>query len=75
LYIYNSNHPQQTAPMSLTLNLPAGRYRITYVAPETGRKQKKKLRHSGGLATLTTPAFGADLGVIIRTTVGRPMSL
>lgn len=65
-YVYNGNHPKQPTPMTLALNLPAGRFRITYVDPETGRKQTKKLRHSGGSATLTTPAFGADLAVMIR---------
>ena len=67
LYVYNGNHPKQPEPMSLMLNLPAGRYTVTYVEPETGRKQKKKLRHSGGLATLETPAFGADLALTVKT--------
>jgi hypothetical protein len=66
LYVYNGNHPKQPEPMSLTLNLPAGRYTVTYMEPETGRKQKKKLRHSGGLATLQTPAFGADLALTVQ---------
>ncbi|RCR66376.1 cellulase family glycosylhydrolase [Larkinella punicea] len=66
LYVYNGNHPKQPEPMSLMLNLPAGRYTVTYVEPETGRKQKKKLRHSGGLATLETPAFGADLALTVQ---------
>lgn len=66
LYVYNSNHPKEAQPMSLSLNLPAGRYQITYLEPETGRKQEKKLRHSGGPASLTTPAFGADLAISIK---------
>ncbi|GAB3265697.1 hypothetical protein GCM10027347_33620 [Larkinella harenae] len=65
-YIYNGNHPKQPEPLTVALNLPAGRYTITYVDPETGQKQTIKLRHSGGSATLTTPAFGADLAVMIR---------
>ncbi|KAA9346641.1 cellulase family glycosylhydrolase [Larkinella humicola] len=67
LYVYNGNHPKQPESMDLTLNLPAGRYTVTYVEPETGRKQKKTLRHSGGLATLKTPAFGADLALAVKT--------
>ncbi|MFC5412057.1 cellulase family glycosylhydrolase [Larkinella bovis] len=65
-YVYNRNHPKTANPLTLALNLPAGRYTVTYVDPETGRKQSHKLRHRNGQATLTTPPFGVDLAVMIK---------
>ncbi|RRB04721.1 hypothetical protein [Larkinella rosea] len=47
IYVYNRNHPKRNEPLTLSLNLPGGRYRITYVEPETNRPE----------AAEKTPAF------------------
>ncbi|MFD1144678.1 cellulase family glycosylhydrolase [Larkinella insperata] len=65
LYVYNGNHPKERQSLNLTLTLPAGRYKLTFVEPETGQKNRRKLRHPGGSTTLITPAFGADLAITL----------
>ena len=47
----------------LGLGLPAGRYRLTWYDPKTGRVTKRaKLEHDGGEATVVSPSYSEDLG-------------
>jgi hypothetical protein len=55
----------------LSLNLPAGRYRLTWQDPRTGRMTKRaKLAHAGGEATVVSPRYSDDLALAIRSIRG-----
>ncbi len=46
---------------------PAGRYRVEWVDPKTGRVVKdENLEHAGGRKALTAPAFDEDLALAVR---------
>ena len=52
----------------LSLDLPAGRYRLTWHDPKTGRMTKRaKLAHAGGEATVVSPRYSDDLALAIRS--------
>jgi hypothetical protein len=53
--------------VEIGLDLPAGRYRVEWVDPTTGRTLKgEDVEHAGGRKSLTTPAFGEDAALAIR---------
>ncbi|HEY6168590.1 MAG TPA: hypothetical protein VI454_11160 [Verrucomicrobiae bacterium] len=46
----------------LTVELPAGRYRVEWLNPRTGRIDKREsIRHSGGIVTLASPPYEQDV--------------
>jgi hypothetical protein len=48
--------------LNLSLDLPSGNYKVTWVDPVSGkRRQSGGIKHSGGPLTLETPAFSEDL--------------
>jgi hypothetical protein len=48
----------------LLVELPAGRYTIEWLNPATGRIDKSdSLDHSGGKATLSSPAYADDIAL------------
>ena len=52
----------------LSLRLPAGRYRLTWHDPKTGRMTKRaKLAHRGGEARVVSPRYSNDLALAIRS--------
>lgn len=55
----------------LALDLPPGRYRLTWHDPKTGRMTKRaKLAHAGGEATVVSPRYSDDLALAIRSIRG-----
>jgi hypothetical protein len=53
----------------LSLDLPAGRYRLMWHDPKTGRMTKRaQLSHAGGEATVVSPRYSEDLALAIRST-------
>ena len=53
--------------MSLTLDLPEGRYRAEWVDTRTGGVAKAEdLDHEGGSRTLLSPPVEADLALAVR---------
>jgi hypothetical protein len=57
-----------TGVARLTLDLPAGRYRLTWQDPETRRVTRRaKLDHAGGEATVASPRYSDDLVLAIRS--------
>jgi hypothetical protein len=53
--------------IEIALDLPAGRYRVEWVDPKTGRVAKDEaLEHSGGRKLLTAPALDEDLALAVR---------
>ena len=53
--------------VEIGLDLPAGRYRVEWVDPKTGRVVKDEaLEHAGGRKALTAPAFDEDLALAVR---------
>jgi hypothetical protein len=51
-------------PLSLTLDLPARRYRAVWVDPRTAQViRSEELRHAGGDAVLTVPVFAEDVAL------------
>lgn len=47
-------------PCDLSLNLPAGDYRVEWTRPRTGEKELSTYRHRGGVWVLRSPAFNED---------------
>jgi len=59
-------HLKGRGPAALKLNLPAGTYKLTWFAPETGAKVgEQSVRHAGGLLAVRTPGFEEDLAAKI----------
>lgn len=65
-YVYHAFHGPQPEPVQIPLNLPAGRYALTWTNPETGVQQRQTLRHPGGVATLTTLPMGVDVAFFLK---------
>jgi len=54
-------------PVTLKLDLPSGRYRVEWINVLTGRVARSAtLRHGGGEASLTSPAYTEDIALSIR---------
>jgi hypothetical protein len=52
----------------IALDLPAGRYRVEWVDPKTGKVLRdESLEHAGGRKPLISPAFDEDLALAVRT--------
>ena len=52
----------------IALDLPAGRYRVEWVDPKTGKTLRgESLEHAGGRKPLISPAFDEDLALAVRT--------
>jgi hypothetical protein len=47
----------------LTLDLPAGAYRATWVNPKTGQATREDFRHGGGEKLLSSPDYTEDLAL------------
>jgi hypothetical protein len=59
--------PGGGAPVILTLEVPAGRYRAEWISPLTGRIDRKiALEHRGGALALEAPAFRDDIALRLR---------
>jgi hypothetical protein len=60
-----THKPEQAAP--LEVQLPAGRYRASWIDPRSGAVVKaEQFRHSGGLHALPLPAFSEDIALSIK---------
>jgi hypothetical protein len=60
IYIFGG---EQAKPV---LDLPEGNYKLEWVNPFTGKIDKKeRLKHKGGPATLTSPAYKTDVALKI----------
>jgi len=57
---------------SLVLNLPVGDYSVDWVEPASGSViRTEPLKHAGGNWTVTTPAYGIDLALRIKSQAAR----
>jgi hypothetical protein len=57
----------RAAEARLSLDLPPGSYRVEWLDTLTGKPGKREsLRHGGGVVTLASPPFGADIALGIR---------
>lgn len=68
--------PLSNHPLAAEVNLPlsAGRWHITWIAPESGQiLHTETLRTDGSPVTLRSPYFGVDLALAV--THGRPFSM
>lgn len=65
-YVYHAYHGSHPEPVQLPLNLPAGRYSVTWTNPETGVQQRQTFRHPGGVAILTTPPMTVDVAFFLK---------
>jgi hypothetical protein len=55
----------------VTLELPAGTYRVEWVNPRTGKVEREAtVEHGGGEHRLTSPAFTEDIAFRIRKKAG-----
>jgi hypothetical protein len=53
--------------IQISLDLPAGRYRVEWVDPKTGRVANgEALEHPGGRKSLTAPAFDEGVALAVR---------
>jgi hypothetical protein len=57
---------------TLELDIPKGNYELQWVAPLTGARQSRALRHNGGVARLQSPAFGDDVALAIKSAGSKP---
>ena len=56
----------ESRPSSLGLDLPAGRYSLTWTDPKTGAAAgESQLEHPGGTAQLNSPAYSEDVALVI----------
>ena len=56
----------ESAPSSLGLELPAGRYSLTWTDPKTGAAfHESQLDHPGGTARMDSPAYSEDVALVI----------
>jgi len=59
--------PGGGAQADLRIDLPEGRYSIQWVDTKTGRViQPDTLAHAGGVATLRSPGYEADIALAVR---------
>jgi len=59
--------PEGSAPCSLDLDLPAGRYRAEWMDTLTGKVDKtEEFQHQSGSRTLVSPATGAETALRLR---------
>jgi hypothetical protein len=58
--------PAAGQPVKLTLDLPAGDYKLEWLEPKEGKPSAlRELKHAGGEATLESPGFTQDIALRI----------
>ena len=63
---------RQAGDTELKITLPAGRYAAAWIDTKTGDVAKEvSLRHAGGMAAFTAPAYDQDIALRIRRNEGR----
>jgi hypothetical protein len=56
----------ESRPSSLGLDLPAGRYSLTWTDPQTGAAAgESQLEHPGGTAQINSPSYSEDVALVI----------
>jgi hypothetical protein len=59
-------------PSSLSLDLPAGTYSVTWTDPKTGGViGESQLKHQGGAAQLNSPAYSEDAALVVSVHPGQ----
>lgn len=57
----------ESRPSSLGLDLPAGRYTLTWTDPKTGAPAgESQLEHPGGAAQLNSPTYSEDIALVVK---------